>query len=291
MQGSTVLTLTTLAQLDVSAASGIVATRDRLYVIADDETFLAAYTHAGDPVSKIVLGGLLPEDHASRKRHKPDYEALCLLPDGRLLALSSGSRPARMRAALVTLPVGSTPVQTESIDLQPLYAHLEQSIPELNIEGAVVFGERLWLLQRGNGKARFNACIELDLERALATLQADKCLDASALIACRRVALGELHGVALSFTDVTAHPTLGLLFSAAAEQTSNTYDDGLCVGSVVGRLSEQGDVQAAQTVSACSKVEGLCVLPDAAQGVPLRLVCDADDRSVPATLYTATLAR
>lgn len=285
-----VLDLTTIAALDVSAASGLVALGDRLCVVADDETFLAVFALDGTPLTRIALvADALPATHAERKRHKPDFEALALLPDGCLLALGSGSTEARMRGAWVEPWPGA---RARSVDLAPLYARLRAEVPELNVEGAAVAGDALWLLQRGNGPARFNACIELDLARVLGSLAEHGRLDATALRAITRVTLGDLDGVPLSFTDAVAWPGGGLLFSAAAEDSPDTVADGPCAGSVVGVLSEGRIIRASRVRPLC-KIEGIALAcrgrDRAAAPEALWLVADADDRQVPASLFRATL--
>lgn len=287
---SDMLELTPIAPLDVSAASGIVAFGERLFVVADDELFLAIYDANGIPIERVALfAGELPEPHAERKRAKPDLEALMLLPDGRLLALGSGSTANRNRAALITPPTAGGAWGVRPIDLQPLYDALSQRIPELNIEGAVVHAGRLWLAQRGNGAAGVNACIELDLARALESLTHEHALSASALCTVHPVALGELDGTALSLTDLTADPDAGLLFAAAAEASPNTYDDGVCTGSAIGMLALDGKVQRSLRVSPVCKVEGLAIVHCDAKSLELRVVADADDRAKLAPLYRATL--
>jgi hypothetical protein len=281
------LELTQVARLDVSAASGLVALAGRFYVIADDEAFLAAYTADGAPLGRVALvPDALPPAHAERKRRKPDFEALALLPDGRLLALGSGSTDARMRGVVVSAQPGAA---ARVIDLAPLYARLSTEISDLNVEGATVAGERLVLLQRGNGPARFNACIELDFGRVLEGLDARGALDAAAVRAITPVALGDIDGVPLSFTDAVSRPDGAIVFSAAAEDAADAYHDGPCAGSVVGVLSE-GRVTRSVRLSPRHKIEGIAVLaasdaPDAPDA--LWCVADADDREVPANLYRA----
>ncbi|HEX7479379.1 MAG TPA: hypothetical protein VF331_16370 [Polyangiales bacterium] len=270
-----------VAELDVSAASGLVATPDALWVIADDELFLSAYSYDGRPLQRVALWpGELPAEHAERKRRKPDLEALTLLPDGRLLALGSGSTAARSRGALVE----PRELRVQRLDLSALHAALRARIPELNLEGAAVVGERLWLAQRGNGVSHFNACIELDLESVLAQLDAAATLGAQGLRGIHPLALGELEGVALSLTDLAAHPDGGLLFTAAAEASADTYADGRCTGSVVGALSERGELRAILPVQASCKLEGIAVADR-----ELWLVSDPDDRAKHAELFRAPL--
>lgn len=279
------LKLETVAVLDVSAASGLVAFSDRLFVIADDETFLAVYGLDGSARTRIpLLPYPLPFEHVARKRQKPDFEALALLPNGQLLALGSGSTERRMRGALVDPLLGSPP---RTIDLAPLYARLGSELPELNIEGAVVSGDALWLLQRGNGALRLNACIELDLERVLDSLD-DGSLDATALRSVRRIELGMLDGVALSFTDAAALADGRLLFCAAAEDTESTYADGVCKGSVLGVLSDGQLTQCVRVEPPC-KLEGIAIAQGTGALPQVFLVVDPDDREQAATLYSTGL--
>ena len=158
----------------VSAASGLVRTGGHIYVAADDERELAVFPAAGDAPGRLVrfLPGDLPADPEERKRDKPDVEALALLPPGpapgRLLALESGSKPNRRGGVLWDLDAdGALAGDPRRLDLAALYAVLEADIPDLNIEGATVAGDRLLLFQRGNGRAGVNAVIGLELGEAL----------------------------------------------------------------------------------------------------------------------------
>jgi hypothetical protein len=281
------LALRKVADLDISAASGLVALDERLYAVADDELFLASYDFAGTPLARVALfAGELPEAHAERKAHKPDLEALAALPDGRLFAFGSGSTARRMRGALID------PLQAQrarEIDLAPLYAALARKLPELNIEGATVHQDRLWLAQRGNGAGGLNACIELDLRAALADIDGGVLSDA-ALRGVHAVSLGTLDGVPLGFTDLCAHPRAGLLFTAAAEGGSSTYEDGACAGSVIGSLSPQGEVRRVQRVEQVCKLEGVAVAHGDRQDLVLFLVADPDDRTQRAPLYRTELS-
>jgi uncharacterized protein DUF6929 len=289
------LQLELLAELDISAASGIVAFERQLCVIADDELFLALYDLRGRPERRIALfEGALPEEHAARKRAKPDLEAMCLLPDRSLLCLGSGSTPGRERGALVTL---GRETSVRELDLAPLYTELRERIPELNIEGVAVHDDALWLAQRGNGAAGQNACIELDLALAFDALAPSGALSRAALRAVHAIELPALAGSALGLTDLAPDPR-GLLFSAAAEASGNTYDDGECGGSVLGLLAWNGrtfELAACEEVAPRCKLEGVTALtPRAASRatdpIELLVVADPDDRKQRAPLFAATLS-
>lgn len=272
------LELQLLAQLRLSAASGVVCCGAELLVVADDELLLQRYSDAGVYLGQQpLLEGDLPVDPALRKRLKPDFEILCQLPDGRLLALGSGSKKRRRRAVL--WQAGATQV----IDLTPLYLALEARLPDLNLEGAVVQGELLLLAQRGNSSGSLNALISLDLATVLMQL-AGASLGPESVRSVTPIELGELHGVPLSFTDLCLAADGRLLFSAAAEDTDSSYLDGACAGSVLGWLAE-GRVQALWPLAGQVKIEGLCQLTDGS----LRLVNDPDDREALSCLYRVEL--
>ena len=279
------LLLHPIATLGVAAASGIVLQDGSLYVIADDQNTLAVYTLDGQGRGSIALGDdVLPEEPRARKAQKPDYESLVSLPDGSLLALGSGSTPRRMGGAWVRFEAGK--VRVECVALAELYAALTRELPELNIEGGCVHGERLYLACRGNGARPRNALIGLDLQQAQRGLERERALGAGLLRELAHVTLGELSGTPLSLTDLTL---LGeqLVFSAAAEASPNTYDDGQCAGSVLGSLSLDGRVGAVHALAPRAKIEGICAT--GARDRSLFAVADADDPASRSPLFTVSL--
>lgn len=272
------LPLQELATLRLAAASALVTLDERLYVLGDDELLLQRYSLTGGFIGQqSLLAGELPQEPAERKRLKPDFEMLCVLPDGRLLALGSGSTAQRCRAVLVD---GE---QHRMIDLSELYDALATQLPELNLEGAVVQGQQLLLAQRGNGRGGVNALISLDLSRVLSGLH-QGVLSASALCTVQPVELGGWQGVPLSLTDLCLDGQGRLLFSAAAEDTTSSYHDGACAGSVIGCL-DAGRVSRQWPLAGQAKIEGLVMLADGS----LRLVNDPDDRQQRSRLFRLDL--
>ena len=279
----------------LSAASGLVQVGQRLYVVADDELALGRFDRHGDAPGTLItlFDGTLPTTHGARKAAKPDLEALAVLPArpeqpfGALLALGSGSRSNRQRAALLALNEhGEIDEPPRSVDLTPLYEPLRAVFDDLNIEGAFVAGHALCLLQRGNARAGVNACIRFELEAFTAWLQGRA--PAPAARAVTRFELGDIDGVPLGFSDGTALPDGGWLFSAAAEDMLDPYLDGRCAGSVVGVVDAAGRLRRIERLRGTHKVEGICA---SAEGLALKLlmVTDADDRQSPALLLSATL--
>ncbi|MBA2321360.1 MAG: hypothetical protein H0V89_09410, partial [Deltaproteobacteria bacterium] len=205
------------------------------------------------------------------KRVKPDLESVVAL-DGRLVGLPSGSAPGRDQLA----------VDAAWLDGRALYDTLRALVPgELNVEGARLDGSELWLFNRGNG--------------AIGSIDARIVVDRGAFAAwlgggpapVPRLAetwdLGALHGVRLSFTDVTDDGPA--LFSAAAEASPNAVDDGAVLGIAVGRLEDGGWTEIEEAGAPISdKIEGLTWL----DGV-LWACTDPDDPDRPGELLEIAL--
>ena len=279
----------------LSAASGLVRVRDRLYVIADDEFHLGVFDVEGDrPVTLVrLLDGDLPASAKKRKALKPDFEALLLLPaddespDGSLLALGSGSRPNRFVGALAPLDArGDVRGPARAVDLRPLYADIFERFAKLNIEGAFVSGESLVLLQRGSG-ADASAAIRYDLAEVAAWLSGRR---PGALRACsvRSVDLGAAGGVPFAFTDGAALADGAWVFSAVAEDRDDSYDDGPCVAAGVGVCGPDDVVRSFEPLEPLRKVEGIEASVVATTAF-LRLVTDADDPGRAAELGTTQI--
>ncbi len=283
----------------LAAASGLVRAGDHLLVAADDMLHLGVFPARGGGPGRLVrlLPGKLPKDAGARKKKKRDFEALVHLPPavaggahGAVLALGSGSRERRRVAVLVPLGADGTPREgaARTINLAPLYLRLERDFPELNIEGAAVVGDRLRLLQRGNGPAGVNAVVDLDLERVTRGLRGDL-IGAEALVSLRPVELGKLDGVRLSFTDASPLPDGRTVFLAAAEASADTYADGEIRGSAVGVLDRDGQVSFVRRFAGRFKAEGLHATLEPDGAISLLMVTDGDDPEQPAELLRARL--
>lgn len=278
------------AQPHFSAASGLVCAFGRAYVIGDDEQQLAVYRDRESPGElHPLLAGELPADKPARKRRKADLEALFRLPDAQaLVAMGSGSTPVRERGVSIVLAGdGGLPQPPQPFDLAPLYRPLRQRHGAINIEGAFVLGDELWLLNRGHPSAAGNLVLRYRLDDFIALMQQRRpaeLLPRSVLA----LELGTIDGVALGFTDGTALPDGGWVFSAVAEDSADSVADGACCGAVIGIVSPEGRLQAMHRLASSDKVEGIDVQrrPD---GLVAFMVTDADDPAQPAWLLSARL--
>jgi hypothetical protein len=278
----------------IASASGVVRRGDFVYVIGDDLLQVAIFgLAAGGPgESRKVFTGDLPDDQKERKKQKPDLEALTALPpvegvpSGALLGLGSGSSPGRDRGFLCPFaPDGSLAGEPRTLDLHPIYDALRGELDgAINIEGAAVFRDCLWLFHRGNEGNAPNAIAEIELADLSQTLATDLVLDAAELRALRAYELGELDGVGVSFSDASTLLEDLIAFTASAEGE----DDGDIRGSVVGTIDASGQVHRLRSIDRRWKVEGVHAAVDTGV-IDLLFVCDQDDPGVASPLLSATM--
>ena len=270
-------------QPHLSAASGLVRVGRFLYVVADDEHHIGALdgeAHSAPVTLHRFRADDLPHDKRERKRLKPDLEALCALPSsvawphGALLAVGSGSRPSREHAFIFALDAsGALAGPSQEVSFAALYRPLRASFPDLNIEGAFVAGAQLQLLQRANKGNAANACIAYPLDAFAHWLAREEHQQLPQPVHVTRFDLGSAGGVPFGFTDGTALTDGGWVFSAVAEDTTDSYADGACAASAIGWVSADGELQVVERISGAPKVEGIAL--SASGG--LLLVSDADD--------------
>lgn len=282
----------------LSAASGLVQVADRLYVVADDENHLGIFLRDGTEHGELLelFSGDLPLEHEERKAVKPDLEVLTFIPaskkypHGALLALGSGSKEARCQGVIIALNEQGEVSDAERIALDGLYQLLKKEIGKINIEGAVVVEDDIILFQRGNKKNKLNATLRIPLKYFYQSVFGDDKKPKDKLeLNVTPYELGEISGIPLCFTDATALPDGSIIFTAAAENTTDAYVDGQCMGSIIGVINKRGDLHSTLAVDKIVKAEGVeAQLID--NCIHLLLVTDADDASAPAQLYAAELS-
>lgn len=277
----------------ISAASGLVHLGNKLYVAADDENSLGVFSDdlAGQGTLRQLFDGELPLAHEDRKALKPDLEVLTLLPSskkypyGALLALGSGSTDNRKHAAIIAFDADyQLTGNVEILDLSATYNQIAQRVPDLNIEGAVITGEDIVLFQRGNNVGH-NAMIRCRADMFLCETQTNI---RPLSFFLRRYDLAEIDGVLLGFTDASALDDGTTVFCAAAEDTSDAYNDGACKGSAVGIINSRGELSKVMTVDKPVKLEGISA-SFVDNAIHLLMVTDADDDAVAAEVYSAVI--
>ncbi len=292
----------------VRAASGLAWVGDELAVVQDDAGFLALHDPVAGTTRSLPLeadrhGKRLWDEGRGNKMDKPDLECATVIRwEGReqLLAMGSGSAPGRDRVLLLPrdqLAADAPRAPRALLPLAALYAALETDLRfsggALNLEGvSALGGSRVRLFQRGNGdpgpgRRPVDAFLDLDLAPWLAGVP-----PAGPLPAARRLDLGSIGGVRLSFTDATPGPGGRTLFLAAAEDSPDAVRDGPVAGSVVGVLEPDGSVLVAPLVDRyghrlVAKAEGIAWR--AAEPDRVDVVFDPDDPERPSELCRVEL--
>jgi hypothetical protein len=281
-------------QRHLSSASGLALVGRSLVLAADDEHHLGLLDldRPSDPVQLLrVVEGDLPADAAQRKRRKRDFEAVARVrphaghPHGALLVFGSASRAQRQHVLRVALDAHGRPAPpVQAREAGALLEPLRARFADLNIEGAFELGDALCLLQRGNLRDPRSACIRLPLQDVLRWMDGDNAV-LPMPHAVEEHLLDAIDGVPLAFTDGAALADGGWVFSAVAEATDDSYADGACVASAVGRVAPDGTLQVMEPLAGAPKVEGLALAAGR-----LLLVTDADDPAVPSRLLAGTPA-
>lgn len=277
-----------LRSLPLSAASGLVVLERYFFVVADDDLHLYVFSLDDEAFVRRVrlCEGELPADKKLRKAQKPDFESLTLLsacddyPHGALLAVGSGSTANRQQAVLIPLLENNEPSDTvQIINLAPLYAAL--SLADCNIEGAVVCCENMVLLQRGN-QQQGSALLIVSLEDFLTS---DAAVFAKKPPQMIPVSLPKINDVPLTFTDGALLSNGNILFSAVAEATNDSYNDGACMGTAIGEITACGELLRCEILQEIHKIEGIAIAQDG-----LLAVTDADDPDIAALLLIITFS-
>jgi len=267
----------------VRAASGIARHGPGWLVVQDDATHAAAWDGTTcRPVRLLppVEGLEVFDEESGTKELKPDLEAAVALPDGTVLALGSGSTPARTRVVLLR---AGGPVVHELADL---YARVTDALgvpaDQLNLEGACVLGETLRWFQRGLPSAGApTASVDVPLAGLLAGV------GDGPVSGVRRYDLGSTDGVGLAVTDAVTLADGRVLVSAAAEDSPTTCDDGPVVGSALALLDQDRVVASTPLpglAGGVAKVEGLELVEQHRSALELVAVVDADDPRRPSLL-------
>ena len=284
----------------VRAASSIRRQGNRLVILQDDVSAFAVLDPSTGSTHPILLpagpdGARVFDDTRGNKKFKMDLEACVVLPDGRLVAFGSGSSPQREK--IVTIAAGKA-AMAQQLSGSDLYAalriHAAARGARLNIEGAVVHGAWLRLLQRGNGKRGsepWNAILDISLNKFVGWLDGRNTLPPVRRIF--EVNLGDVAGIAFGFTDAAVTDDGRVAFLACAEDTDDALIDGPVLGCRFGWLAaDDQDVVMTPIVDSDGqptrlKLEGIETRIDG--GSVFDVVADMDRGDEPAQLAELTV--
>jgi hypothetical protein len=284
----------------VRAASSIRRHGHRLVILQDDVSALAVLDPATGSTQPILLprgpdGMRVFDDVRGNKKFKMDLEACVVLPDDRLVAFGSGSSPRREKIVTIAAGKGAIAQQLSGSDLYAgLRVHAAARGARLNIEGAVLQGGWLRMLQRGNGKRGlepWNAILDLPLDGFLGWLDSRHPVPAVRRIL--EIHLGDVAGIPFGFTDaaVTGDGRIALL--ACAEDTEDALSDGTVLGCRFGWLDAEDravvmtDVVEGDGQPSRLKLEGIETRIDG--GPVFDVVADMDRGDEPAQIAELTV--
>lgn len=260
----------------INGASGLVIEGDRLLLIADDSPVLYSYSIPDKKLLKISLSndGYLRE--RLPKIIKPDFEAIAKWEDTYFI-FGSGSAENRYHRLSVDC---DTKEVTERSSLTELYNEMMvssgMSSEDFNIEGVVIDGDTNFYFNRGNGPGHKNGVFRLKRGEKRE-------------ISFHSVQLPEIKGASFGFTDACRYEG-DLYFTASAEATSSTYDDGDVMGSGIGMISMDNlQLKDFEIVTKSHKLEGLAVSKVIDNTIEFIACEDADDDINETTLFKIIL--
>ena len=291
----------------VRAASSLTHLVDHFAVVQDDANYLALIERGSRHVQSTKLppspgGSHVFSSERGNKDRKLDLEACVDVPgtDGSLLiAFGSGSRESREWVLLVDWrDTDATAPSTRLYDAPAFYQAMRDEHPfsgsGLNVEGAVfVTEDTIRLFQRGDAPPGgdlqpVDATADLSYEKLTEHLDDPERVPPPTLTNVVQYEIGELDGVRLTFSDAEHVEGGGILFSASAEESS---ESDRIAGSVMGVLDAEGarwtKIIDQNHEIFRGKVEGLTLDPD--RNDHAFFVIDDDDRDKPSNLYEVEL--
>lgn len=264
--------------IDYPSGSALEYHNHTLYLIGDDVHYILCLDEHWDVQRQLRLfeynGERIP------KPEKPDLECATIIGET-LYVMGSGSlSPQRDVAFIVQLSNN----RVKRINTGLFYGIFRNMglIQEMNIEGFTDCKDRLLFFNRGN-TTQPNQLIVTD-HKILQKQFPDK-------FKVMPVAIGTLGNVALGISGACYDARRDiLLLTASAEDTSNSYDDGTIVGSVIGvvhnayaQLNKQTfaidallPLETIDPAFAQQKIESICITA-AADTYRCTLVADNDD--------------
>ena len=214
----------------VPSASGIVKFKEDFYVIGDNSPYLFHVDKSFNLLSKTLIyssekvqGNIIP------KIDKPDFEAMEMVSETRILIFGSGSKSPE-RDVYVLVELGKE-ITYKKYDISLFYQYLRDmkimSGYELDIEGLAFYGDLLYLFNRGRNIIFSFSCNDF----------IEYCNTGTAFPIPRSslFSLPKVNGLQAGFSGATAFKEKPyFIFTAAVEDTPNAYDDGDILGSFIG---------------------------------------------------------
>tara|TARA_B110001454_G_scaffold219111_1_gene250044 strand:- start:49709 stop:50575 length:867 start_codon:yes stop_codon:yes gene_type:complete len=248
----------------IRSLSGLVNYHDLVIGVSDEYHGLFVRGPDGDRFYNFS-GYPAHLSYKDQKKIKPDQESISLISfEGReyIIAFPSLSKPNRTEVGIFHVSYSNGQLQIHShkrFQVGKLYNELVGN-REVNIEGHILFGDDLLLLNRGNQ----TSCSELvSIKNGMSWLEyvvgrsSDK--DFSYIVSKANVDLGQFQGHPIHWTDALRDKDDMILFLATVEKTDNAYDDGVVLASFLGRFDvKTHQVLEIKKIIDAKKAEGIC---------------------------------
>lgn len=262
----------------ITSASGIVYQDQNIYLIADDSDYIYKYNLENKDLNKY---GLIdnPKENLPKKE-KQDLEALAY-QQNIFYAFGSGSKSNRENLNTFNLNAKIH----QQIPLDVLYTSIasfaNMDKEELNIEGAFIHGEELYLFNRGNGKQKKNF---------IAIIQGKNFTEEFNII-LHDIKLPKFNGIQTGFSDATLVDNT-IYFLATAEDSNTTTSDGKIVGSILGTMSLKNlKIKKTYIISETKKLEGITLFKNEGKTKTFLLCDDNDDANTSSTIYKVEIKK
>ena len=272
----------------IPSGSGMAIIKDSIFIIGDDSPFLFQLSPSLQEINQYrMLEGFQAEGRIP-KAIKPDFECMAEFENSEgsfLLVFGSGAMSPE-RDILVKINVDK-PEKPEVFSLTAFYNNLSGgaggSRATLNMEGALVLHDQLYLFNRGT-----NSIFVMELMSFLAYVE-DGWEGAMPEFRKFDFKLPETEGVNAGFSGACEVPGGSkILFTATLEATEDWIADGEILGSYLGVLDtkklEEGEIEMVYLVKdengqvIKDKLESVAVLEQSADGGLIVLtVADNDD--------------
>ena len=266
--------------IGIGSASGLLYKDHSVFVVSDNGGYLYHYLIGTENLSKTPLFESNVMENIP-KPEKQDFESLTEYGDT-LYVFGSGSTANRNK--LICIDRHSKEV-TATVDLTDLYAVLQSfgniAATDFNIEGVVRRGDTWYFFQRGNNGTGKNAVF---------TVKGDIVKHDFAVI-YNPFKLPKIKGIEACFTDAVLVGDQ-IYFLATAENTSNSYDDGDVLGSIIGQIDiDKMKIGKTKKISDSHKFEGLALYADNARSISFLLCEDNDSALLESNIYKLTIEK
>ena len=264
----------------IPSCSGVEFYNNAIYICGDNSPYLFKLSDKGNLTGKFRIKEGDFTDTIPKKM-KPDYESITLFSQenqNHFLIFGSGSLSPQ-RDYLLKVNADS-PENFESVSLSEFYKQIRSKISgELNLEGACIYKNYLYLLNRAD-----NNIIRIEILPLLKSVNENQITPPFELIP---VNLSVKSKIQPTFSGAALIPgTSKMIFTATTEDTPNAYDDGINYGSYIGVLDLEDLTKEPVCIAVSEnnsinpwKVESLSVIKSRKNKIDLVMVTDNDGKA------------